>query len=250
MKYLYLDESYYESEDGYSHVAVGGAFIEPEKVNEITYKINTILCTTLTKNGIRPHPPELHFNNFLQGYNDEDKLNSLKAIVQEVKSQDVKFIISYGTFSKEKIVDFLPFHDNKAQSFVHYYTFFNIPNFIQNYSKDFLIQMIVDAGFNESYLKLYKLYLNFTLGAEGSRLAYGDDVELIAFPNYKNILPPVFASSSNDRLVQISDIIVGAYMLKKKKQISDFKNKLIEIVNELCAQVEVFEIIGDDLKRN
>jgi hypothetical protein len=63
--------------------------------------------------------------------------------------------------------------------------------------------------------------------------------------NYRNILPPLFSDSKDERLIQISDLIIGVQMWKlesKFKNSSIFRKNIIDIVSTLDSSINIYEV--------
>lgn len=241
MKYYYLDETTKQFE-GYWHGIVGGLIIKPEQINDINYAINDQLNAILVEDNEIKGMQEIHLNNLFSNVNDDDlKLNVLNAAIQEIRKRDVKFMVSYAKIKKDRMSEFPSFFGGDPHKCILNLAFFNVRYFIQKITEKELLQLIIDAGFNASYKSLHNIYMNIKRGVDNARV-FERTKTRISTPNFMNILPPAFVDSRDERLIQISDVIIGVQMWKQEGNISEFKQKIIDIVDVLRPEVEVYEV--------
>jgi hypothetical protein len=119
-------------------------------------------------------------------------------------------------------------------------------SFIKNDLQGTFVQPVVDAGFDPSYKKtLYPIYLSNSNGVKNARIFKSWRNERRFSNDALCSLPPVFVDDCDERLIQISDMVIGMEMLKLNKKKSDFNEKLISIIKKLDSQIKLYL---DDVK--
>ena len=239
MKYYYLDETSKQF-GGYWHGIIGGALIEPKKINDLNYAINDQLNKILVVDNEIKGMQEIHINNLFPDIDDDDlKLHGLEVAIHEIKKSGVKFLLSYAKFKKDKIKELQSF-GKEPEKMIFTLAFLNVSYWVQEITKYGLLQMIIDAGFNDSYKRLHDIYMSKKRSVDIVRLFW--DESIISTPNFRNILSPAFVDSRDERLIQISDAVIGVEMWKQQGSVSEFKQKIIDIVSVLDSQIEVNEV--------
>lgn len=242
IKYCYIDESY-KIIGKYHHCIVGGLVMNPAHVIKINLSINDILNEKLIVNNEILGMEEMHLNNlFPKIPDDEMKFEALSSVISEVSKWDLKIFTFHLNFHKEKMKRLLTRWSDLENRFMYRATFLKLYPIIQNYYKETLLQTIVDAGFDQSYKKqVHPIYMFFKECLQNSRIFREqrqksplEDVEAWD-------LTPVFADSRDERLIQLVDMAIGKTMWQADKNISPFKQKIIQIINQLDSKLLEYE---------
>jgi len=184
---------------------------------------------------------EVHLSNLFPKIEDDAlKFNALNAVIDEIKKHDVKFILSHAKIQEEETKNFL-IYKNNPNDLILYLAFFNIPYWVQDITDNSLVQFIIDAGFDRSYKKLHNIYMTRKNGIDNARFLEGYET-CISTPNYINLLPPAFVDSQDERLIQISDLVIGVQRWKLEGKETDFRNRIIGIVDKLNGNIELREV--------
>lgn len=245
MKYIYLDETTKKFDKKWYGI-VGGPVVKPNQINPINYAINDTFNDILIEDNEIKGMEELHLNDIFPSVkNDDLKFKALNSAMQILRDSGIKFLVSCAFVQTNNInpmsVNMLG--RGRPEYYILSLAYFNIPYFIQDMTENEPVQLIIDAGFDPSYKKqIHPIYLSTKEGIDNARVFKNWREGQISTPNYTNILPPAFVDSKDERLTQISDLIVGVQMWKLENKLSNFKKQIIKAVDILNPQIELHVI--------
>lgn len=207
LKYFYLDESVRKI-DGYWHSVIGGAIVKPESVSEINREISTELTRDVFNGNGNLGLEEFKYTSFYESVDDVTKMQALNKIVNIVKKYEVKFMFSHAYIDHKKIKALNVFRRTEAK-FIQNLACINVLHgLIQPLANHNFIQIIVDGGFNEAFKPLHDMYMDIKRGIDNAKVIGFEDKD-ISIKNYNRILTPVFVDSRDERLIQVSDMMLG-----------------------------------------
>lgn len=176
--------------------------------------------------------PELHYCSFLNDYDDNVKLKSIKFIVEELVTNKIE-IYRIGYFDKN-----YPYGDNNKNDKSRYYysaCWFSLQQVSTETRRSGLQIPVFDAGFNPSFQRMVDGYSGSQKLCDSISSTLSP--ESISIHHSENLAEISYVDSKHSILIQIADCISGLMNERMRKKfnapLSAYKNEIYEISKEL-----------------
>lgn len=233
--YLYLDETYIKSDD-YWHCNIGGAILPASKIYDAELELENCLYAIYQRDNSFPFQEEFKYSRFFSSARDELKMEACSALVSTACNLEIDFLVSHAKIATRKISPLSAFCS--PQKAIQFLANFNISHYLTEPAKNHLIQTVVDLGLSGSFKSVYDMYYAISRGLKLVK-SQGFEDDLISVPNYRNLLPPVFITSQDSRLLQLSDLIIGLLLSRDTGKMSPFKESLLNSLTPIQNRIKL-----------
>lgn len=236
--YYYIDECYTDHLD-YWHCNVGGAILPVESVVDTEIALEEqIYKLALSDGELYSIGSEFGYSDFFRNASDPFKIRICEALSEVMIARNVRFLVSHAKMQKGKM-DFAPFGTPSRQ--IQMLSYVNIDHYLTTLAQANTVQMIVDLGLSESFRPIYNIYAGARRTIPMLKARGIDDAQ-ITIANYRNLPAPVFLDSTDSRILQYSDLVIGLLLARQLDLLTNFKAKLLAALGSVVANVELYSV--------